>query len=155
MNDSAQRDQATPNVVTNQQNPPLIHQQNPVVQPVNPVGSAQKEYAPIVAPPVLEHVQKAPHEAMPEIPKEAASHMELSPNPVHPTISDEDKKLGAKVANESLAAPTVLSDDAVFPLSAQQVTASQTKEYSVWDSFKWYGKTVGRQMLRRIFLKKN
>ncbi|MEN9407934.1 MAG: hypothetical protein RLZZ455_1150 [Candidatus Parcubacteria bacterium] len=128
-------------------------QQSGVASPAGVSGTSHKESAPITLSP-HEHLKPAPHEAMPEIPKEAASHMEISPNPVHPKISDEDKKLGAKVANESLAAPTVLSDDAVFPLSAQQVTASQTKEYSVWDSFKWYGKTVGRQMLRKIFLKK-
>lgn len=153
MDDTAQKNQPSATDVQQQHVVPVAPQQPGSITPASPSGAAHKESAPISLS-AREHLKPAPHEAMPEIPKEAESHMELSPNHAHPKISDADKKLGAKVANESLAAPAVLSDDVVFPLTTQQVTASQTKEYSVWDSFKWYGKTVGRQMLRKIFLKK-
>jgi len=124
----------------------------PVAQPVIPSGAAYKEHAPHASP-VVEHIRPAPHEADPVIPTEASSHMEVAPNPEQPKLSDDHRKLGVKEAGASLPAPTVLSDDKALPLTTEQVTQSQGKEYTVWDSFKWYGKTVGRQMLRKLFLK--
>lgn len=130
--------------------PSVSHQT--ISPPVAPSGVAHKEHAPLASP-VAEHIRPAPHEAVPVIPSEAASHMEIAPNPEQPKVSDEHRKLGVKEAGALLPAPIVLSDDPALPLTVQQVTQSQSKEYTVWDSFKWYGKTVGRQMLRKLFLK--
>lgn len=155
MDDTAQVNQPAEDV---QQVPPVqpasATQSQPISQPVAPVGVAHKEHAPVSSP-VVEHIRPAPHEAMPAIPKEAASHIEVSPNVEQPKLTEEHRKLGISEAKESLPAPAALSDDNSFPLTPTQVTQSQTKQYTVWDSFKWYGKTVGRQMLRKLFLQKD
>lgn len=150
MDDTAQKNQPADDATQAQQPASSAHHQ-PVTQPVASSGVAHKEHAPISSQ-VTEHIQPAPHEAVPSIPKEAASHMEVTPNNEQSKLTDEHRKLGLK---ESIPVPVVVSDDAAFPLTAAQVTQSQTKKYSFWDSFKWYGKTVGRQMLRKLFLKKD
>lgn len=153
MDDTAQKNQPADDATQAQVQPVPTVQQN-VTQPVAPSGVTHKEYAPISSP-VAEHIQPAPHEAVPVIPEEAASHMEVAPNPEQPKLTDEHRKLGLSEAKESLPAPVALSDDSGFPLTVAQVTQSQSKEYTVWDTFKWFGKTVGRQMLRKLFLKKD
>ncbi len=148
MDDSAQTNQQSATKQTTQQIPPA--QQDSSKQAVPPVvssGSVSKEYAPVV-PVTTEYVQPAPHEADPSIPKEAARLMEVAKNVEQPQLSDEHRKLGLQEAKESLPAPATLSDGSAFPLTSAQVTQSQMKRYSIWDSFKWFGAKVGRQMLR-------
>lgn len=125
-----------------------------VTQPVAPSGVAHKEHAPVSSQ-IAEHVQPAPHEAVPVIAEEAASHVEVSQNPEQPKLTEEHRKLGLTEAKESLPAPAALSDDNAFPLTPQQVTVSQSKQYSNSDSFKWYGRTILRQMLRKLLPKKD
>lgn len=152
MDDTAQKNpQADASQQIPVQQPPPVVSHQPKVQPVISSGSAHKEHAPLSS--ATDHIRPAPHEAAPVIAEEVASHMEVAPNVEQPKVSDDHRKLGLQAAGPLLPAPTVLSDDKTLPLSAEQVTQSQSKQYSVWDSFKWYGKTVGRQMLRKLFLK--
>lgn len=147
MDDSAQANQQSATQQTTQQIPPA--QQDFSKQAVPPVvspGSASKEHAPVAV--ATEYVQPAPHEADPAVPKEATGHMEVAKNVEQPQLSDEHRKLGLREAKESLPAPANLSGDSAFPLTSAQVTQSQTKPYGIWDSFKWFGAKVGRQMLR-------
>lgn len=117
----------------------------------SPVGVSNKEHAPVSS--HQARPEAAPHEATPTIPKEVSAHMEVAKNHEEPQLSEEHRKMGFRNAHEQVAPPIpVPVDDTSLPLTPAQVTQSQTKQYSIWDSFKWYGGTVGRQMLRKIFL---
>lgn len=144
MDDSAQSSNQPGNAQQQPLQQPVQGTQQPV--PSVPQGSVHKEHAPAVT--TNEYVQPAPHEATPHISEEVAAHVEVARNPEQPQLSQEHRKLGFSEAKETTPAPAALSDDNAFPLTQAQVTQSQQKQYSVWDSFKWFGATVGRQMLR-------
>jgi hypothetical protein len=132
--------------------------QQATTQPVSSTSdSAQHQSPPAVAAPTKEHapvpvhtefLKPAPHETAPEIAPEVAPHAEVTHNHEKPTISDEQRHVGIEESAAEKPAPTMLVDDQVFPLTPTQVADSQSKAYTVWDQFKWFGAVVGRQMQR-------
>ncbi|MDP3941176.1 MAG: hypothetical protein Q8Q49_02600 [bacterium] len=150
MDDTAQTNQQQDTTQPSVQQPPQTQGMPATQQTVQAPGgiaAPSKEHAPIPAV-HTELIKPAPHEASPEVSSEVAAHVEVSEDREQPQLTEEHRKLGLREAGGATPAPTNLSDDTVFPLTKAQVEDSQSKTYSVWDSFRWFGAMVGRQMLR-------